>query len=164
MDKGDTQSCLKCGDLLPYSSFEQMKSGNFRTICAKCRIKMHNILRSKSPYLFLQHLWRNLKHNREKSMDQEWKLTVDNLMELWIDQKGQCALSGINMTWKKGENGSDFNVSIDRIVAAGPYEKMNVQLVCYRVNMMKHTLPDNELYWWCKNIVAFKEKNINDIT
>ena len=27
----------------------------------------------------------------------------------------------------------------------------------YRANLMKHTLPEEELYWWCKNIVTNKE-------
>ena len=40
----------------------------------------------------------------------------------------------------------------------GPYTIVNVQLVCHRVNLIKHTMPEDELYWWCKNIVTNKEK------
>jgi len=43
------------------------------------------------------------------------------------------------MTWQKGEGYSDYNVSIDRISPSGRYERINIQLVCYRVNIMKHT-------------------------
>ena len=87
----------------------------------------------------------------------EWGLDLEDLHELWEEQGGRCAMSNVHMTWKKGDNGSDFNVSIDRIIPSGPYIKTNVQLVCYRINIMKHIISDNELYWWCKNVVETKE-------
>ena len=40
------------------------------------------------------------------------------------------------------------------------YEVGNIQLVCSVVNKMKLTLSDSELYWWCKNIVNEREKNV----
>jgi hypothetical protein len=126
-----------------------------RAVCRPCKLLMRNVSISKCPETFLRHLYSHLKRSRQ---DCGWHLTPEDLLEVWIEQEGKCALSGVFMTWKKGEGGSEYNVSIDRVVTDGPYTRANIQLVCYRINMMKHVLSDNELYWWCKNVVDFKEK------
>lgn len=126
-----------------------------RGVCRPCKLLMRNVSISNCPETFLRHLYSHLKRSRQ---DCGWHLTPEDLLEVWVEQGGKCALSGVVMTWKKGEGGSEYNVSIDRIVTDGPYTRANVQLVCYRINMMKHVLSDNELYWWCKNVVDFKEK------
>ena len=51
----------------------------------------------------------------------------------------------------------DLNVSIDRIDPDIDYLVTNIQLVCLRANTMKHTMKEDELYWWAKNIVECKE-------
>ena len=35
----------------------------------------------------------------------------------------------------------------------------NIQLVCSRVNILKHSLSEDLLYWWCKNIIEYKEND-----
>ena len=77
---------------------------------------------------------------------------------LWDKQNGRCALSGAFMTWHKGGEKRNTNVSIDRIDPNIEYVLPNIQLVCWRVNLIKHTMTEDELYWWCKNIVTHKEK------
>ena len=58
---------------------------------------------------------------------------------------------------KDGSGRRDLNVSIDRIDPDVEYLVTNIQLVCNRVNTMKHTMKEDELYWWAKNIVECKE-------
>ena len=64
------------------------------------------------------------------------------------------------MTYHKDGGGKrDLNASIDRIDPDIEYIVTNIQLVCSRANMMKHTLKEDELYWWAKNIVESKEND-----
>ena len=62
------------------------------------------------------------------------------------------------MTWAKDGSGrKELIISIVRIDPNIGYIPSNMQLVCGRVNILKHNLPEEELYWWCKNIVTKKE-------
>lgn len=151
----EIKSCNRCKQDLPIDHFELLESGNLRQYCKHCRTDKKNISISESPKKFLKNLFVHLRSSRIKTV--EWGLDIEDLHELWEEQGGRCAMSNVHMTWKKGDNGSDFNVSIDRITPNGPYIKTNVQLVCYRINIMKHVISDNELYWWCKNVVETKE-------
>ena len=78
----------------------------------------------------------------------------EQLYILWDLQGGKCALSGVYLTWQTGEGSQDFNASIDRKDPNKGYIPENIQLVAFRVNVMKHTLGESEFYWWCKNIIA----------
>tara|TARA_R100000734_G_C3315624_1_gene107669 strand:+ start:1212 stop:1517 length:306 start_codon:yes stop_codon:yes gene_type:complete len=100
-----------------------------------------------------------LKYSRRKrDPDLDWEIEVDNLIEAWDRQEGKCALTGLYMTYHKDGTGKkDLNVSVDRIDPGVGYLPYNIQLVCNRVNTLKHVLPEDELYWWCKNIVSYKE-------
>lgn len=64
-------------------------------------------------------------------------LTREELLRLWQNQGGCCAISGVPMTLraKQGEK-FPYNASIDRIVAGGAYEAGNVQLVCTIINSL----------------------------
>ena len=85
---------------------------------------------------------------------------MDYIFKLWDIQKGKCNLSGVNMTWHRGGGSTDYACSIDRKDSDKGYVVGNIQLVCRTVNFMKSTLNDAQLYWWCKNIVEHKERNI----
>tara|TARA_R100001510_G_C7621436_1_gene182273 strand:+ start:529 stop:1008 length:480 start_codon:yes stop_codon:yes gene_type:complete len=155
-----SKTCDRCKKELDISRFvqEKLKSGKGtypRNICKTCTTHMREIRSSGDPKLFLRHVFNSLKNKRKDTC--EWDLKVEDLCELWDEQDGRCALSNNIMTWKKGGGYHDFNASVDRIKPNGPYIKVNLQLVCYRVNLMKHTLDDHELYWWCKNIVTNRE-------
>lgn len=82
-------------------------------------------------------------------------LTRDFLLELLERQNYRCALSGelLTCTLIPGTV-VPTNASIDRIVAGGPYEPNNVQLVCSIVNKMKWDMTVDEFLQWCRNIVA----------
>lgn len=86
----------------------------------------------------------------------QWAITSDDLILLWEKQKGRCAISGVFLTHHKDGSGyKDYNASIDRISGEKGYTPQNVQLVCYRINIMKHTLPEDMFYWWVKTINDF---------
>lgn len=153
-------TCTKCKKSLPLSRFETSPTsyGEYRRkVCKECYYKRRNNLRSESPYKYLKTVLVQLKSKRVKE-GIAWDLTWEELCEVWDDQAGFCNLSKVLMTFIKGKGHQELNASIDRIDGTGPYTKDNVQLVCHRVNLLKHTLSDEELYWWCKNIVTKKEK------
>ena len=51
-----------------------------------------------------------------KKRELEFDITIDTLMDLYEQQKGLCALSGVRMTYAKdGKGRKDMNISIDRI-------------------------------------------------
>ena len=90
-----------------------------------------------------------------------FEIDIDKVMQIWEEQRGRCALSGVLMQAAKdgkGRRGKDLNVSLDRIDQEKGYlySPRNVQLVCLRVNFMKHTMEESDLFWWCQNIVDHK--------
>lgn len=63
------------------------------------------------------------------------------LADLWEQQGGRCALTGLLMTSDK----SLKSVSLDRKIQDRGYTKKNVQLVCKFANLAKHTHSDEEI-------------------
>ena len=85
-------------------------------------------------------------------------LSVDFLMSLLEKQGNVCAISGVTLTCivAPGAGPNNTNASIDRIVPGsegGLYEPSNVRLVCGIVNKMRGTMSDEELRYWCSQIV-----------
>lgn len=72
-------------------------------------------------------------------------------------QKGKCALTGFDMTYKYVCNKYKYSVSLDRIDPEKGYTLDNLQLVCHAANMMKGTFSENELLKFCEAII--KNKN-----
>jgi hypothetical protein len=86
----------------------------------------------------------------------DFALKETALHELWVSQKGRCAVSGVQMTHKVAVGlFHPTNGSVDRINNALGYIEGNVRLVCRIVNIMKHTLTDSELKKWCKAIINY---------
>ena len=156
------KKCSHCLRTLPADMFE--KGGNakgkyYRTECRTCTQEKRTKAKNQTPYTYLKLLFTQLKSSRRNS-EITWNLELDYIYKLWDEQKGCCALSGINMTWHRGGGQTDYSCSIDRKDSKKGYEVGNIQLVCSTVNYMKSTLNDAQLYWWCKNIVDYKERNI----
>jgi len=100
---------------------------------------------------YLRNLISKLKHSRQKT--HEWSLSPKDLFELWDEQNGRCAVSGVTLTHHLDGSGTkEFNASIDRINNDEGYSKVNVRLVAYRINIMRHTLSTDMFWWWVKTI------------
>lgn len=80
-------------------------------------------------------------------------ITLDQLMELWHEQEGQCAVSKIHMTWAMGET-TPTSISIDRIDSDLGYTLCNVRLICTQVNIFKGRWSDVQMVKMAKAIVA----------
>jgi len=135
-------------------------NGSIEPVCRKCRTDASAQKINAGPMNYLRNVLNKARYGAKKR-NLEFNISLEDVMGLWASQGGKCALSGVLMTHAKdGKGRKDLNVSLDRIDPDSGYvsKPMNVQLVCYRVNIMKHTLPEHELLWWVGNIV---EKNLN---
>ncbi len=83
-------------------------------------------------------------------------VTQSYLLELYDQQEGLCALSGIRMTWATGKS-SPTSISVDRIDSDRGYVEGNVRLVCMAVNAFRSTMNDAELLKFAKALVANME-------
>lgn len=151
--------CAKCKRDLSVKEYNSTKAGHARSACRRCENAQRTARSSSSPSAYLKILFSKLKHARAKEAEPlEWTVELEQLSVLWEKQEGKCALSGVFLTWQTGEGQQDFNMSIDRKDPNKGYVPENIQLVAFRVNVMKHILGESEFYWWCKNIVANKEQ------
>jgi hypothetical protein len=101
-------------------------------------------------------------------------ITAVELNDIYITQKGKCALSKKDLTFnyknkskkynnllnkvKKIKEINDFNISISRIDNNKGYINDNIQLIACRINLMKNILSNNKFIELCSYIV--KSRNI----
>ena len=91
-------------------------------------------VRSASVKNYLSASWLKTS-DRKKIFD--YNLDIHFLLQLYENQKGLCAISGIKMTHLAGQGKVPENISIDRIDPTKGYIKENVHLVCLFINIMK---------------------------
>lgn len=84
----------------------------------------------------------------------ENNLTLDFMKNLYEEQAGLCALSGIEMTVYGTKGSDDYwnSISIDRINSNGGYTMDNVQFVCTGINRMKQEMPNQMFIDFCKKV------------
>ena len=143
--------CLKCG-----ITIEKPK----RKFCCKNHKDQYNnsnkydhkytkAYRSRTAENFIRHLLSYKKRSET--------LTIEEVMVIYTNQNGKCALSGVEMAFTQSGGKCPTNISIDRIDSSLGYSKDNVQLVCSLVNTMKMQYSKEELIKWCKAIVEFNK-------
>lgn len=151
----DQKQCSLCGDSKPIAQFYQRPNRSIEPVCRRCRTAEERRHANSSPRSYLRVIVNKAKYGARKR-GLEFEITIDDVMEIYKKQRGKCALSNIRMTYNKdGKGRRDMNVSLDRIVQGGGYtvKPLNVQLVCLRVNLLKHTLEEHEFIWWISNIL-----------
>ena len=102
--------------------------------------------RSKSPREFMKALL-NKKSGKRKD------LRIEDLLKMYDNQKGLCAISGVAMTHIAGNGRIGSNISLDQIKANGGYLKENVQLTTCDANRFKGEMSMNDLYKLCEDIL-----------
>ena len=116
---------------------------------------------------YITKLFLNCKHNLHKrSKKIQFTITQDDIKQLFIKQKGLCAISGKKMTYigYQNEGSNNWNISVDRINSQKGYTKDNIQLVSNIVNRMKTDLENNDLLLFCSNVHTTNFAKINDLT
>lgn len=147
------KACAMCRLEKPEDEFYTRAANVKEAVCNVCyMIRRYPSLSTRKGYL--NRLFIQSRSNNRKSGRADWNIELQDLINLWDSQEGRCALSGVYMTHHKDGLGvKEFNASIDRISPKSGYIVGNVQLVAYRVNIMKHTLSEDLFFWWVKNIL-----------
>lgn len=79
----------------------------------------------------------------------EFDLTMECLFELFREQDGKCAISGVEITLGSR---TTQTASLDRIDSTKNYDIDNVQWTHKTVNRMKMDTPQEEFLEWCSKI------------
>jgi len=87
-------------------------------------------------------------------------ISTEFLLNMWIEQDGKCALSGLQMVWGQGVVNA-MNVSIDRVDQTRGYYTDNVRLVCWCVNSFRQKMNDSELLYVASALVATLQSKQN---
>lgn len=87
-----------------------------------------------------------LKDSAKRARNMGWQFDVDRnyLVDLWHEQQGRCAVSGMPMQTQSGtrEEKNPYRASLDRIRNDLGYVRGNVRFVCHWVNNAKSTWSD----------------------
>lgn len=75
----------------------------------------------------------------------ELNITLEDLLALWDNQSGLCAITGVPMTHSFH---CPFGASVDRIDSNEGYVNGNVQLVNKTINYAKNSLTDEQIREW----------------
>ena len=136
------RKCKYCKKEKPLNDFDQNKRVGRQ--CNACKLERRQEKINSNPFTYIQNLCTQLRYTRKKQ-GVEWTITPEQLNVLYAKQLGRCALTGVEMTYKRGTGEeSDFNISIDRIDSAGGYHIENIQLVGKVINFLKHDLPQEK--------------------
>ena len=166
------KSCTRCKRVKPLNQFDRKKENKIdgrKSWCKVCSSR-HNkhvwangkgdrdkAAISADPRKFFNHWLKDAKNGKNRHRHPvDPNLTVDDLLYLFKKQEYKCVKTGILLTHLKGQRKVNTNVSIDRIDNdLKLYTLSNIQLVCYRYNLMKGDMTEKELDKWCKIILSF---------
>lgn len=140
--------CKTCGGYI--NPYDKRSKRNRRTVFCSSECYNKNKNRNKTAeevrYSRISGNWekyfsRLITKNKTKHKER-FKLTLEDLLYLYKNQDGKCALTGRTLTCRliKGVL-SPENASLDRIVAGGPYSLDNVHLTCKDVNGFRLDTP-----------------------
>ncbi len=94
---------------------------------------------------------------RAKKQKLKFDLALEDLVELWINQSGNCYYTNepMNLQAKtEGRKAPHINFpSVDRLVPSNGYVKNNVAWCRYGVNRMKNMLSEQEFISFCKKVL-----------
>ena len=149
-------------DISEYHSDKSSPTG-LQTYCKDCQCEKSKKWASTLDG-FIKRLHLDMRHNAKKrAKELKIEISTDDIKELYENQKGLCALTGIPMTtdtyMTKGNQHiiNKMNISIDRINSDLGYIKENIQLVGAMINRMKSDLTNKEFIDFCSVISNYNK-------
>lgn len=166
--------CLKCkqSKALIYFCINTQCADNLNKVCKSCKNKYDKNVRDEYRKI---HKFSKSTAYREESLEKFLRISLNctkssakrrniffdlklkDTMDCYEKQKGLCNISGIPMTNITRQGHIATNISVDRIDNTKPYEVNNIHLVCYIVNIMKHTSDLNTFINFCKIISNYNQ-------
>lgn len=150
------KTCFKCKTEKSFDLFFLHKQTNdgYHSWCKSCckegnkhsRNKVNSTIQGRAK-VFLQ----NAKKSAVKR-NQEFCLTIEDIVNCWNEQLQVCAYSGREMTLVAGQLNT---VSIERINSKIGYTPENTILVCQAINRMKSDFDYDDFYNLCKDVAKF---------
>ncbi|MGE8205862.1 hypothetical protein ACQKP0_15000 [Heyndrickxia sp. NPDC080065] len=107
--------------------------GRLRHECKECRHFNNDIFRENNYFHVLAYRMSRSRNGCDENINWEQKLE-----EIWEQQEGKCAITGLQMNFKKG---SALRVSPDRIDNNIGYFDGNVRLVGWKFNNIRGSRP-----------------------
>jgi len=106
----------------------------------------------------------SFRYYMKKAKSREHKDTTDldleYLRNLWKEQEGRCALSGVVMSlprntlvWEQ-DRGNPWKPSLDRIDSNKGYLRGNVRFITVMANLCKQSFSDEEVIAFCRAVVS----------
>lgn len=103
--------------------------------------------------------WCTIKNSAEKR-NIEFNITIEEAWDLYINQNGKCAISGIDIRFGRTHDVDTKNASLDRIDSSKPYTKENCQWVDININYMKNNLEEIEFIKLCGLVWEYSKKRL----
>lgn len=146
-----TFKCPKCKKDKPIS--ENTRLHQKKRLCILCRKQKNDGNVKKFLSYLLKHCqYRTTERNRN-GRNHTIDIDYDYILNIWENQNGKCAISGIPMNLKST---TDWQCSIDRINNKNGYVKGNVRLVCLEFQ--------HHLFQWSKELwIDFVKKHKGSI-
>jgi hypothetical protein len=99
-----------------------------------------------------------LRKIQSNSRRKNCSLTIDDLKEVWINQKGICPYTKIQLKLPVSSSNPNPDISymmasVDRIDSSKPYIKDNIQFVSRNINYAKNTLTHDQMFEFVNLII-----------
>jgi len=94
--------------------------------------------------------WHNIRCDAKKR-GHELKVSIEDIWELFVRQKGRCALTGLELSLLPARLYG--NASLDRKDSKRGYVRGNLQWVHREINLMKNVLPMERFVGLCRAVV-----------
>lgn len=143
-----TKLCSGCGSEQSYGRLDHYRSalaGDWK--CKSCSSHINNFKGRLGP---MPITWFNMKRKGGLGRGYDWDLEPEDILKLYKDQEGRCALTGWPIGW--AERGLASTVSIDRIDSSEGYLLDNVQLLHKDVNMAKQQYSQDYFISMCEAV------------
>lgn len=110
-------------------------------------------------------LWDRMvsRHRRSGDPKKEVKISMEYAWQLFLEQGGRCALSGIELTFPPTyKRNAEGTASLDRIDSSRCYEEGNVQWVHKNINQMKSNFEEGVFLEMCRKVAGWGPKNFSE--
>lgn len=89
---------------------------------------------------------------RAKKVGMPFDLDLEYVTELFYQQNGKCALTGVDMQPKSGR----MSPSLDKMDPGLGYVRGNVQWLTWKANAVKQDLTMEELFQFCETVLKLR--------